>query len=191
MTTDGPRWDLQPLIPAIVQDLNTRQVLMIAFMNQESYRRTLESGQAWFWSRRRNELWHKGATSGHFLNVRGVSYDCDGDAILLLVEPEGETPSAECYFFSGFVMQFGREWFWVTAGHIMKDIESHLSGGVAKRFRLIDNYGSDLTSQTRYRLITREHGVITFTIRRRDSTLAPLRLPPSIAGRWKVTRSLW
>ena len=101
MTSDGPRWDLQPLIPAIVQDLNTRQVLMTAFMNQESYRRTLESGQAWFWSRRRKELWHKGATSGHFLNVRGVNYDCDGDAILLLVEPEGpvcHTIATSCFF---------------------------------------------------------------------------------------------
>ena len=61
--------------------------------------------------------------------------------LALLVEPEDEKPSAECYFYSGFVMQFGREWYWVTAGHIMEQIEPHLSGGVAKRFRLIDNYG--------------------------------------------------
>ncbi len=60
--------------------------------------------------------------------------------LALLVETD-EEPSAECYFFSGFVMQFGREWFWVTAGHVMEQIEPHLATGVAKRFRLIDNYG--------------------------------------------------
>lgn len=101
MTEPGLRWDEQPLLPAIVQDVNTRQVLMAAFMNQTALERTLESGQAWFWSRSRQELWHKGATSGHFLNVRGVRYDCDGDAILLLVEPTGpacHTNATSCFF---------------------------------------------------------------------------------------------
>jgi phosphoribosyl-AMP cyclohydrolase / phosphoribosyl-ATP pyrophosphohydrolase len=96
-----PRWDRQELIPAIVQDVNTRQVLMTAFMNRESYRLTLESGQAWFWSRSRQELWHKGATSGNFLNVRAISLDCDADAILLEVEPVGpacHTNATSCFF---------------------------------------------------------------------------------------------
>src|SRR5438874_11270955 len=95
------RWDEQPLIPVIVQDANTRQVLMTAFMNEAAYNRTLETGQAWFWSRRRQELWHKGATSGHFLNVRGLRFDCDGDAILLLVDPTGpacHTNATSCFF---------------------------------------------------------------------------------------------
>lgn len=101
MTNTELRWDEQELIPAIVQDVDSRQVLMTAFMNQAAFERTLETGQAWFWSRSRQELWHKGATSGHFLNVRGVSYDCDGDAILLLVQAEGpacHTNATSCFF---------------------------------------------------------------------------------------------
>jgi phosphoribosyl-ATP pyrophosphohydrolase/phosphoribosyl-AMP cyclohydrolase len=96
-----PDWESQPLIPVIVQDLNSRQVLMTAFMNETAYQRTLESGQAWFWSRSRQELWHKGATSGHYLNVRGISLDCDRDAILLQVDPEGpacHTNATSCFF---------------------------------------------------------------------------------------------
>jgi phosphoribosyl-ATP pyrophosphohydrolase/phosphoribosyl-AMP cyclohydrolase len=95
------RWNEQPLIPAIVQDADTRQVLMTAYMNETAFQRTLETGQAWFWSRSRQELWHKGATSGHYLNVRAIRYDCDGDAILLLVEPEGpacHTNATSCFF---------------------------------------------------------------------------------------------
>lgn len=90
-----------PLLPAIAQDARTGQVLMMAHMNQEALRRTLESGQAWFWSRSRGELWHKGATSGSYLNVRKVATDCDGDAILLLVDPEGpacHTGATSCFF---------------------------------------------------------------------------------------------
>ncbi len=81
--------DDKGLVPAIAQDAKTGQVLMMAYMDAEALRRTLESGQAWFYSRSRKELWHKGATSGHYLNVRGVSLDCDGDTILLQVEPTG------------------------------------------------------------------------------------------------------
>ena len=91
----------QGLIPAIAQDANTGQVLMVAFMNQESLQRTLESGQAWFWSRSRQELWHKGATSGSYLNVRSVTADCDGDVLLLKVEPAGpacHTGAVSCFF---------------------------------------------------------------------------------------------
>lgn len=90
-----------PLIPAIAQDARTGQVLMVAYMNQESLRRTLESGQAWFWSRSRQELWHKGATSGNYLHVRSVTADCDSDTILLQVEPDGpacHTGAVSCFF---------------------------------------------------------------------------------------------
>ncbi len=91
----------QGLIPAIAQDANTGQVLMVAFMNRESLQQTLESGQAWFWSRSRQELWHKGATSGNYLNVRSVTADCDGDVLLLKVEPAGpacHTGAVSCFF---------------------------------------------------------------------------------------------
>ncbi len=101
MSEPEPRFDTQELLPAIVQDASTRQVLMTAFMNRTAYQRTLETGQAWFWSRSRQELWHKGATSGHYLNVRGVRLDCDGDAILLLVDPVGpacHTNATSCFF---------------------------------------------------------------------------------------------
>lgn len=77
------------LIPAIAQDATTGEVLMLAYMNRESLAITLETGRATYWSRSRNELWEKGATSGHTQKVISVSFDCDGDAILLKVEQEG------------------------------------------------------------------------------------------------------
>ncbi len=83
------RWGAGGLVPAVSQDVHTGQVLMLAWMNEEALRRTLESGQAWFWSRSRRELWHKGATSGNRQRVVEVRYDCDGDALLLRVEPAG------------------------------------------------------------------------------------------------------
>lgn len=101
MTPPEPRWSETPLIPAVVQDAETRQVLMVAYMNEAAYRKTLETGHAWFWSRRRQELWHKGATSGHFLNVRAVKLDCDQDVVLLLVDPVGpacHTNATSCFF---------------------------------------------------------------------------------------------
>jgi phosphoribosyl-ATP pyrophosphohydrolase/phosphoribosyl-AMP cyclohydrolase len=83
------RWGAGGLVPAVAQDAHTGQVLMLAWMNAEALRRTLEEGEAWFWSRSRGELWHKGATSGNRQRVVEVRYDCDGDALLLRVEPAG------------------------------------------------------------------------------------------------------
>lgn len=83
------RFDERGLVPAVVQDSKTREVLTLAYMNEESLRRTLESGETWFWSRSRAELWHKGATSGHTQRVVGVRVDCDRDALVVLVEPAG------------------------------------------------------------------------------------------------------
>ncbi len=77
------------LIPAVIQDDDTGEVLTWAYMNRESLSRTIESGQVWFYSRSRQELWHKGATSGNFLNVRRILVDCDGDALLVRVQPLG------------------------------------------------------------------------------------------------------
>ena len=81
------KFDEKGLIPAIIQDANTGEVLMLGYMNRESLERTKSSGQAWFWSRSRQELWHKGATSGNFINVRSIQIDCDADTILIHADP--------------------------------------------------------------------------------------------------------
>ena len=83
------KWGPDGLIPAIAQDIRTGQVLMQAYMNEESLRKTLETGTVWYWSRSRQELWNKGATSGHVQQVKEIRIDCDGDSLLLLVEQEG------------------------------------------------------------------------------------------------------
>ncbi|HLN62461.1 MAG TPA: bifunctional phosphoribosyl-AMP cyclohydrolase/phosphoribosyl-ATP diphosphatase HisIE [Symbiobacteriaceae bacterium] len=83
------KWSENGLIPAIAQDVRTGQVLMQAYMSEESLRKTLETGTAWYWSRSRQELWNKGATSGHLQRVKEIRMDCDGDSLLLLVEQEG------------------------------------------------------------------------------------------------------
>lgn len=77
------------LVPAVVQDATTGRVLTLAWMNGESLRRTIDEGQTWFWSRSRQELWHKGATSGNTQTVRAIRLDCDGDALVILVDPAG------------------------------------------------------------------------------------------------------
>lgn len=95
------KYDSRGLVPAIVQDARTGEVLMIAYMNEEALRRTRESGQAWFWSRSRQELWHKGATSGNFLKVEKILIDCDADALLVLAVPLGptcHTGQRSCFF---------------------------------------------------------------------------------------------
>ena len=81
--------DPTTLMPAVVQDSTTHEVLMLAYMNQDSLALTLSTGKATYWSRSRNELWVKGATSGHHQKVVSVSFDCDGDALLILVEQTG------------------------------------------------------------------------------------------------------
>jgi phosphoribosyl-AMP cyclohydrolase / phosphoribosyl-ATP pyrophosphohydrolase len=83
------RWDANGLAPAIVQDAISKEVLMLAYMNEDSLARTIESGETWFWSRSRSELWHKGGTSGHIQKVKSVKYDCDGDTLLVLVDQTG------------------------------------------------------------------------------------------------------
>jgi len=97
---DTVRFDARGLVPAIVQDIRTRRVLMLAYMNRESLQKTLETGRCWFYSRSRQALWEKGATSGHYQRVRHIELDCDGDTLLCLVEPEGpacHTGSASCF----------------------------------------------------------------------------------------------
>ena len=93
--------DQNGLIPAIIQDDENKEVLMIGYMNREAVRRTLESGRVCFWSRSRQEYWIKGETSGHTQTVRTVAFDCDGDALLIKVEQKGgacHTGYRSCFF---------------------------------------------------------------------------------------------
>ncbi|HEX6043795.1 MAG TPA: bifunctional phosphoribosyl-AMP cyclohydrolase/phosphoribosyl-ATP diphosphatase HisIE [Pyrinomonadaceae bacterium] len=97
---DELKFDEKGLIPAIVQDATTREVLTLAYMNRESLTRTLETHETWFWSRSRNELWHKGETSGNTQRVVDIAADCDKDAIVVLVEPAGpacHTGARSCF----------------------------------------------------------------------------------------------
>src|SRR3954471_12905592 len=92
MSVIDPRqisFDANGLVPCIVQDWRSGEVLTLAYMNRDALDRTNESGETWFWSRSRNELWHKGATSGNTQSVKALRYDCDADALLALVEPAG------------------------------------------------------------------------------------------------------
>jgi phosphoribosyl-AMP cyclohydrolase len=94
-------FDDRGLLPAILQDAATGEVLMLAWMNAEALRRTQVSGEVWFWSRSRRELWHKGATSGNVMWVKEIRADCDSDALLLRVEPAGpacHTGARSCFF---------------------------------------------------------------------------------------------
>jgi phosphoribosyl-AMP cyclohydrolase len=98
---DKLRFDTQGLITTVVQDASSREVLMVAWMNAESLRQTQKLGEAVFWSRSRNEIWHKGATSGNVMRVREIRVDCDADTLLLLVEPAGpacHTGEVSCFF---------------------------------------------------------------------------------------------
>ena len=83
------KYDADGLIPCVVQDADTLEVLMVAWMNEESLRQTLDSGETVFWSRSRQELWRKGATSGNVQKLVELRYDCDGDTLLALVHPAG------------------------------------------------------------------------------------------------------
>jgi phosphoribosyl-ATP pyrophosphohydrolase/phosphoribosyl-AMP cyclohydrolase len=87
---DQIRYDDKGLVPAIVQDYLDGTVLMMAWMNQASLQKTLATGDTWFWSRSRQEFWHKGATSGHLQKVKAIRYDCDSDALLVTVEQIGD-----------------------------------------------------------------------------------------------------
>jgi phosphoribosyl-AMP cyclohydrolase len=94
------RFDPQGLIPAVAQDASSGQVLMLAWMDRRALERTIATGEAHFWSRSRRSLWHKGETSGNVLAVRDVLVDCDGDTLLLKVEPAGpacHTGEVSCF----------------------------------------------------------------------------------------------
>jgi phosphoribosyl-ATP pyrophosphohydrolase/phosphoribosyl-AMP cyclohydrolase len=94
-------FDERGLVPAIVQDAATGEVLMLAYMNAESVTKTIETGETWFWSRSRGALWHKGETSGNTQRIVTIEIDCDGDTLLIRVEPRGpacHTGERTCFF---------------------------------------------------------------------------------------------
>lgn len=98
---ESVEFDAQGLVTALVQDANSLEVLMVAWMNREALEQTLELGQAVFWSRSRREIWHKGATSGNFIDVEEILVDCDGDTLILLAKPHGpacHTGARSCFF---------------------------------------------------------------------------------------------
>jgi phosphoribosyl-AMP cyclohydrolase len=95
------KYDDGGLAPAVVQDASTGDVLMLAYVDEEALRRTMDSGTTWFWSRSREEYWNKGATSGNVQNVVEVRYDCDADALLFVVDPAGpacHTGERSCFY---------------------------------------------------------------------------------------------
>ena len=98
---DNLKFDANGLIPAVVQDADTNQVLMLAYMNAESFQLTLRTNETHFWSRSRQELWHKGATSGNIQKVIEVKVDCDADTLLIRVQPAGpacHTGQQTCFY---------------------------------------------------------------------------------------------
>ena len=130
----------EPLRPAIVQDVATGDVLMLAWMDDEAERRTRETGEAWFWSRSRQELWHKGATSGNRLSVVELRDDCDGDALLVRVRANGpacHTGSLSCF----------APWLWRVVADRARErpegsyVASLLDGGVAASARKVGEEG--------------------------------------------------
>ncbi|QUW00838.1 bifunctional phosphoribosyl-AMP cyclohydrolase/phosphoribosyl-ATP diphosphatase HisIE [Chloracidobacterium sp. MS 40/45] len=99
--TEAIRFDANGLVPVVIQDATTNEVLTLAYMNATSYQLTCETGEVWLWSRSRQSLWHKGATSGHTQRVVDIRLDCDGDALVVRVEPRGpacHTGATSCFF---------------------------------------------------------------------------------------------
>jgi len=121
---DEVKWDAQGLVPAIAQEVGSNDVLMVAFMNRDALARTAEIGEAVYWSRSRNRLWHKGEESGHIQKVRELRLDCDNDVVLLKVEQLGHSPGIACHtgrhscFF-----QVYKDGAWHAVDPVLKDPE--------------------------------------------------------------------
>ena len=103
---DNMKYDEKGLIPAVIQDWKTNEILMVAYMNAASLQKTVESGLTWYWSRSRQKFWQKGETSGNIQRVKDILYDCDQDTLLIKVEQTGpacHTGKRSCFFrsFSG------------------------------------------------------------------------------------------
>jgi phosphoribosyl-AMP cyclohydrolase len=121
---DAIRWDSQGLVTAIAQERGSKDVLMVAWMNREALAETLRRGQAVYWSRSRQRLWHKGEESGHVQQVHEVRLDCDGDVLLLSVTQLGHEPGIACH--TGRHSCFFRIWengAWHAVDPVLKDPE--------------------------------------------------------------------
>jgi phosphoribosyl-AMP cyclohydrolase len=122
---DEVKWDAQGLLPVIAQEVGSNDVLMFAFMNREALARTAETGQAVYWSRSRQRLWHKGEESGHFQQVEEMRLDCDNDVMLLKVRQLGHDPGIACH--TGRHSCFFRLWrdgAWHDVEPVLVDPES-------------------------------------------------------------------
>ena len=121
---DDIHWDAAGLVPAIAKESGSKDILMVAWMNRDALKRTLELGEAVYWSRSRKRLWHKGEESGHVQKVESVRLDCDGDVLLLTVRQLGHEPGIACHtgrhscFFRE--LQQGR---WTSVEPVLKDPE--------------------------------------------------------------------
>ena len=101
LSIEDLKFDDSGLIPAVIQQFDTHEVLMVAYMNRESVAKTLETGKTWFWSRSRQKYWMKGESSGHTQEVKNVLYDCDADTLLVLVDQTGvacHTGQRTCFY---------------------------------------------------------------------------------------------
>ncbi|MBW4048181.1 MAG: phosphoribosyl-AMP cyclohydrolase [Proteobacteria bacterium] len=121
---DDIHWDRDGLVPAIAQEIGSKDVLMVAWMNRDALRRTRELGEAVYWSRSRKRLWHKGEESGHVQKVESIGLDCDGDVILLTVRQLGHEPGIACHTgrHSCFFRQLQGE-RWKSVEPVLKDPE--------------------------------------------------------------------
>lgn len=100
-TVNEVKFNSDGLVPAVIQDNTSGEVLMLAYMNKESLEKTIETGKTWYWSRSRQRYWNKGETSGHFQFVKSIALDCDGDTLLIKVDqigPACHTGSQSCFF---------------------------------------------------------------------------------------------
>ena len=122
---DSIQWDKDGLVPVIAQEAATGDVLMFAWMNRDALQATQERGQAVYWSRSRQRLWHKGEESGHFQTVHDIRMDCDNDVLLLTVTQHGHDPSIACHTgrHSCFFQRLTAEG-WQAADRVLKDPES-------------------------------------------------------------------
>ena len=121
---DDVKWDAQGLLPVIAQEVGSNDVLMFAFMNREALERTAATGQAVYWSRSRQRLWHKGEESGHFQQVHEMRLDCDNDVLLLKVTQLGHVPGIACHTgrHSCFFQRFENE-AWHSVESVLVDPE--------------------------------------------------------------------
>ena len=121
---DAVQWDPQGLVPAVVQEASSGDVLMVAWMNRDALARTRDSGESVFWSRSRGRLWHKGEESGHVQKVESIRLDCDGDVVLLRVRQLGHEPSIACHTgrHSCFYRELGDSG-WSSVDPVLKDPE--------------------------------------------------------------------